>query len=928
MLNVGDSLYWKTGIDNKGLQAGTTQAKGILAGFVRNISAMDIFAVLSAGAIYHFKKIMEESIKLAARFETLGVVMQTVGNTAGYSNEQMLEFQKGLEKTGITMIESRVNLIRMLQSELDLTKATELARVAQDAAVIANMDSSRTFETMIHGIQSGHTLILRNIGIMVNFEDAYNKAAKTLGRNADELSAVEQAQIRMNAVLEAGKNIAGTYEAAYGTVGKKLLSLKRPIEDVKVLLGQAFTPALADIVDDIMKGVTDLKTSLENNKDVIDDWGTGFRLVVIAIEAELIRMAMLIDKIGGSFTAFTGIMAAFPGMRILPGFTKETAENMAIANVEFENRYLAGLKALEDLAARVDEIMYEKTPEAKVRAQALKDAIETLKLQATEAAKTADAIADANQKRLEDQKSLEDELLKGQEEWRIKSQEYREQELADNQEFEEELFKEQEEWQIKSQELKEQEHEDNLKAEEEHNKKIEEAIEKSNRKRLQSIWELGNAFRSLGSLIGLFDTKLGKIVSDVSEITKALTQIKEPSTTGWGKISGILSIIETAYTMISTIMDSIMASEPYSKLGNKLKTITTELEKQQGLLDVTYGNERIEQLRKIQSLLEEQAKIEAQITKAHKDRLAIFMLERRDQTKELSTELIRIQEEIDRILTATMTESIADSIAAGLSQGLDFVQVFADTFEDLMKNALMEAFKRDIMTRYLSAFYEMFAIYGEGGLERWEIEDLKTMWETIQLGMEAKWKDLKLFTESMGFDLTGISKTKETGISGAIKGVSEGTAGLLAGQFNAMRMNTVEMLNISKLSLAELGNINAGKLEGIFNATLEIRDLAYYLDDIYQNTTNLEWIFNRQKEISGNSWYLPDIYKELGRIKDGNLNGILNASQEIRDNTYGINTLVSYSMRIAENTAFLRTISAQLASIERSQGFLRVTGGA
>ena len=58
----------------------------------------------------------------AARYETLGVAMETVGRNAGYSAYHMAAFQKGLESTSISMAGARQALVRIAQAQLDLAQ--------------------------------------------------------------------------------------------------------------------------------------------------------------------------------------------------------------------------------------------------------------------------------------------------------------------------------------------------------------------------------------------------------------------------------------------------------------------------------------------------------------------------------------------------------------------------------------------------------------------------------------------------------------------------------------------------------------------------------------------------------------------------------------------------------------------------------------
>lgn len=205
----------------------------------------------------------------AARFETLGVVMEVVGRNAGFGKDQMEGFSQGLQKAGISMLASRQVLTVMAQAQIDLNKSVELGRIAQDAAVIGNINSSEALKSLIRGIQTANIRVLRTIGINVSWEQSYAKAAKTLGRTVSSLTLTEKAQIRLNAVLEQGSRIAGSYEAAMETAGKKVLSLERHFENLKVRAGEAFTPAFAIIVDEITDNVKAMNRAFEDNPEFI-----------------------------------------------------------------------------------------------------------------------------------------------------------------------------------------------------------------------------------------------------------------------------------------------------------------------------------------------------------------------------------------------------------------------------------------------------------------------------------------------------------------------------------------------------------------------------------------------------------------------------------------------------------------------------------
>lgn len=292
-------------------------------------------AVGIAFGAYEAARYAQQAVMLAARYETLGVTLEQLGKTAGYSKAFLEQQEEALRKAGITAIGSRESLARMIQANLDLSKSAQLARVAQDAAAISGVNSSEAYKQIVYGIQSAQVEILRTVGINVSFENSYAAVAAQTGRTAESFTEAEKAQIRLNAVLDAGRGIAGSYEAAMGTAGKQILSFQRYAEDLQVELGKAFGPALTSIVSQSVESIGSLTKSVSESAQSgallsvgqglkwVADHSTivvtallGVAAVMAAVKAEawlldggLGKLAQTIDKTVRS--AGTGLQSAF-----------------------------------------------------------------------------------------------------------------------------------------------------------------------------------------------------------------------------------------------------------------------------------------------------------------------------------------------------------------------------------------------------------------------------------------------------------------------------------------------------------------------------------------------------------------------------------------------------------------------------------------
>lgn len=291
-------------------------------------------AVSTVTAAFGAMKIAEyikESTIMAARYETMGVVMATVGKNVGYSASQMEGYTRELQRNGIAMIESRSVITKMAQANLDLSKSSELARMAQDAAVIGNINSSEAFERVVRGIQTGEQETLKTIGINVQWEAGYRKMEAQLGRTRDGLTAAEKTQSRMNTVMEAGVNIAGVYEASMDTAGKQMLSMTRYSDDLQVKFGLVFQPIFSEIIKEMTGSLKDMSSQFDDingklDPEKIKEWGATVQNVahsaINVLESGL--AALVVYSLPG---LYAGTMKAITAKTAL--ITSILAENAA-----------------------------------------------------------------------------------------------------------------------------------------------------------------------------------------------------------------------------------------------------------------------------------------------------------------------------------------------------------------------------------------------------------------------------------------------------------------------------------------------------------------------------------------------------------------------------------------------------------------------
>lgn len=193
--------------------------------------------------------LVKETITYAGRTEELGVVLESISRVSGKSLASIKAQEAAIKSLGITTQNARELLAKFQVLDLPVEKASSLARVAQDLAVIAGIDTSEEIERLTNGITTLQVRALRTAGVFISIDKTLDDAAKSSRRARDSFSEQEKQQLVLNKVLEFGARATGTYEVAMETASKQMRSMNRLVGEAQNAFGGLFQGVFLKVIE-------------------------------------------------------------------------------------------------------------------------------------------------------------------------------------------------------------------------------------------------------------------------------------------------------------------------------------------------------------------------------------------------------------------------------------------------------------------------------------------------------------------------------------------------------------------------------------------------------------------------------------------------------------------------------------------------------
>lgn len=261
----------------------------------------------------------------------------------------------------------------------------------------------------------------------------------------------------------------------------------------------------------------------------------------------------------------------------------------------------------------------------------------------------------------------------------------------------------------------------------------------------------------------------------------------------------------------------------YAKLTTEIKQLNAQLNKaKEGGDMLALWQSQKESLREQQELMRQQ--IQAEKSKKKTDNNKIKEWE--NQIEEINQQIEDLDQQMMETFAGTDVKSaideFADAIVDAYCSGEDAAKALGETTKKVLKNAVVEALKRNFLAKGINDAVEYLGKAMEDGVlsdeEKKEFErQANAAGEKFKAGLEA-----------VGDWIKDVDETASDPLTGAVTSMSEETGGVIAGRLNAFIINQGEQTSVMREQLLQQSEIarntalSAERLQNIENTLRRI----------------------------------------------------------------------------------------------------------
>lgn len=220
----------------------TTRMNKMAKGF--GVAGAAITAASAVGA-----KGIFDLAKSGALLKDVETSFGNMAHTAGTSSEMLL---KDLDKAAAGTVANSKLMKDAVTAEMlgiPIEEFSGLIKVARQQSVAMGEDMGFMLESVVKGVGRASPLILDNLGITLKLGEVYEQAAASLGKKADQLTAAEQKQALLNAVLEFGAEKEAAMGGEVNSNAENYARMQASVQNMVDTFSVHLVPIVADVAD-------------------------------------------------------------------------------------------------------------------------------------------------------------------------------------------------------------------------------------------------------------------------------------------------------------------------------------------------------------------------------------------------------------------------------------------------------------------------------------------------------------------------------------------------------------------------------------------------------------------------------------------------------------------------------------------------------
>lgn len=301
---------------------GAKKAQNDLQGVSGAISKMGKAVGIATTAYFGARGLIEgisTVVSISSQLENVEKGFNNLAKASGFSTSAIDKLRRATDGTMDSMdLMTQANNMMLLGITDSEDQMAEMFDVAQRLASALGKDTAFGVESLVTGLGRQSKLMLDNLGIMFDVEDANKNYASAINKTVSELTEQERKQAFVNeAMAQANKLVDGLGEEQLSTADS-ILQMKTALTELAVVIGDAISPAVVGVSKVIVafaNGLSDIINFREGLAELAKDFkvlsDSEFRIIQLEqalksmtkqdILAKVEELGFIIDKNDGNF---------------------------------------------------------------------------------------------------------------------------------------------------------------------------------------------------------------------------------------------------------------------------------------------------------------------------------------------------------------------------------------------------------------------------------------------------------------------------------------------------------------------------------------------------------------------------------------------------------------------------------------------------